>query len=992
MHDSLDDLKTGLEAKQASGAYDLRDHTLLGDYRIIRPLGRGGMGQVYLAENRVSGKRVALKLLPSRSVMDAGFLDRFRIESRVMSDLHHPNIVQVHHAGEDRGRYYLTMDYIAGPDGDAQTLEDRLKVEGSRLKVEEVKAIALQLLDALDYAHGKGIIHRDLKPANILLSRTQNPEPHVFVADFGLAKVVGDEFVTAMVKKSISLSMGRSIGEDPTQKPRYEGTSTGALLGTYDYMSPEQKAGAAVTEQSDLYAFGVILYRMLTGRKPEGRFKLPSAFGCNPAWDAIVEKCLEPDFQDRYASAAEVKADVERVGDRELRNTRKTRKGGWWVAAASLVVLVGLISFFFSRESGEPGELSSNAGVEASVRQASDDPPAVENVPAGPAEMTFRFSPGGVNVTVHGDAGLVGQARVGEDGIFRLPLPPGRYEVFAQKDGYALQPHTFTMGDASAEQLIELTPLRGGLTVSTVAGAAVQARRVGEDREVSLGTADADGRLNYDRLVEGAYDLVITHPDYFDRTNRVEVRKDRPAAVDGRLQGKPGSLFIVASPRAEVWVDGEKKGRTGEQLNDLAPGIRKVEVRMAGFRTERRDVEVLANRSAPRWNVGNLVRESGAIRIQFTVEPEAAEAHFQSVEKQWRVGSNPWKKFKGDSDYQDGLTVEPQKIELSAAGYDVRPVIPLSQVEVRDGQTTTVNFVVSPKPSRITITSNVRDAEVLDATGKNLGKVGSELTLPSFVNHVLTVQARGYDNGRTSFLLNQPDKTYNALEVKLEEQTGPVAGQNWTSPSTGMEFMWIDALKLWVGKYEVTNGEYRKKERGHDSKSFGRHSLNGDRQPVVYVNFDDAKKYAEWLTAQDRASLSGAKYRLPSEQEFLAYAQCGRGWEYPWGNNWPPVSGRAGNYHGQEGASSWNKISGYLDGHPVTCDVEKSWANPWGLYGVGGNVWETCASDASGNSFGAWRGASWYFYSQDHLRCSYRLVGDGSIRYFSLGFRLVLFR
>jgi formylglycine-generating enzyme required for sulfatase activity len=200
-------------------------------------------------------------------------------------------------------------------------------------------------------------------------------------------------------------------------------------------------------------------------------------------------------------------------------------------------------------------------------------------------------------------------------------------------------------------------------------------------------------------------------------------------------------------------------------------------------------------------------------------------------------------------------------------------------------------------------------------------------------------------------------------DAAASQRGAPVAGQNWTSPATGMKFVWIDALKMWVGKFEVTNGEYRKKEPRHDSKSYKNHSLNRDSQPVVYVNFDDAKAYAAWLTEREKAALGGARYRLPSEDEWMTYAQCGDGREYPWGNNWPPPSGRAGNYHGQEGAGTWDKISGYNDGFPVTAPVDKLWANPWGLHGVGGNVWEACARDSTGQafggSFGAWRGASW---------------------------------
>ena len=229
---------------------------------------------------------------------------------------------------------------------------------------------------------------------------------------------------------------------------------------------------------------------------------------------------------------------------------------------------------------------------------------------------------------------------------------------------------------------------------------------------------------------------------------------------------------------------------------------------------------------------------------------------------------------------------------------------------------------------------------------------------------------------------------------ELRVVMGSDAGsEDWTSPTTGMEFVWIAQMNLLVGKYEVTNGEYRKKKPQHGSDSHNGLSLNGDRQPVVYVNFDDAKAYAAWLTERDKAQLGGMRYRLPSEQEFMTYAQCGDGRKYPWGNNWPPLSGQAGNYDGQEGGdNSYGKISGYIDGHPVSCDVEKSWANSWGLYGVGGNVWEACAIESSGGSFGAWRGASWSFGKENNLRCAGQSSNHGSNPGRNFGFRLVLSR
>ncbi len=217
----------------------------------------------------------------------------------------------------------------------------------------------------------------------------------------------------------------------------------------------------------------------------------------------------------------------------------------------------------------------------------------------------------------------------------------------------------------------------------------------------------------------------------------------------------------------------------------------------------------------------------------------------------------------------------------------------------------------------------------------------------------------------------------------------------WISPSTGMEFIWIPELGMWVGKYEATNGEYREKEPWHDSGNFEGFSLNGDRQPVI-LEFDEARLFAEWMTQQDMLVLpEGFRYRIPSEAEWMIFAQCWDGRKYPWGDNWPPVSGYAGNYADETagellGWSNVNIITGYDDGNAVTAPVEQSWMNEWGLYGVGGNVWEVCATDSTGEFRSAWRGASWRQNLSGWLECSNRVAHFGTLREGEYGFRLVL--
>ena len=966
-----------------SGGYSLCEGIVFGEYKIIRALGRGGMGEVYEAENVVTHKKFALKVLP-RAATGGTFVDRFRIEARVMMDLRHPHIVLVHHAGEEGGLYYLTMDLVVGKEGEPESLEDLLKARGGRLKESEVRRIALEICGALESAHKKGVVHRDLKPGNVLLDE----EGHAHVSDFGLAKVVGSEYLNSVIERSISLSIagGRSLGDEETVGEdggkKKASSSARALLGTYDYMAPEQKSGGEISLRTDIYSFGVMLYRMLTGKKPEGRFKLPSAFSCAKTWDNIVAKCLETSPSDRYSSVSELRADIERVGRVLVRPVIYTIIavaiaicGGWWL-------LRGNVSGIRLAEKKLP-EIARqpDKGSEKAV-----DTPVVE----GGEEVLFEVEPAEVKVSVFGGKDLVYSGQTDKGGKLEVKLARGRYEIELQKDGYQLLSTEIEITGASTQRFM-MTPLRGVVLIKTVRGAKVRAE--GLEGKIELGKADDNGELRYDRLVEGKYTVKIEHPDYYEWVEEVEVRKDRIVEVKGELKGKPGSVYISASPEAEVWVDGEKKGKTGERIGGLEPGVRHFEVRRSGYRTERFEIEVLPNRDASRKVLGDLVRESGGVRIEAEV-PEYAKGYFGKVEKRVKIGSGVWKKVTLPH-VEEGLSCEETVVELQAAGFRVEKRVP-SRIFIEDGKTSEVRFTVVPEEAKLTITANAPGAEIYDKRGKKAGVAGKEIAVDSLKDMELIIKADGYANKEVRLLSMEPGKAYKH-EAVLEKIKGPVAGQDWRSPSTGMEFVWVEALKMWVGKYEVTNGEYRKKNPKHDSGDHEGRSLNGDRQPVVYVNFDDAKEYAEWLTERDREAgvlPEGYRYRLPSEEEFMVYCQCGDGRKYPWGKEWPPRSGQAGNYAGQQETSvlGWLRggIKGYDDGHIVTCDVEESWANPWGLYGVGGNVWEACASGSSGKSFGAWCGASWYSYYPDDLLCAARLDYGDSDRDFCCGFRVVL--
>ncbi|MEW6320892.1 MAG: protein kinase [Acidobacteriota bacterium] len=270
-------------------------------YRIVSPLGSGGMGVVYEAEDLRLGRRVALKFLPREAGADAVTLERFLREARIVSSLNHPHICTLHDIGEHEGQQFMVMELLEG-----EPLKARLA--RGPLPLDELLDLGAQLADALDAAHAQGVVHRDLKPANLFITR----RGQLKVLDFGVAK------------------LGESRRGDLAEtRAATELTTAGSTVGTVAYMSPEQSRGQEIDARSDLFSLGIVLYEMAVGRSPfqgptpavifEGiltRVPVPPSEvnATIPGdFDRIVGKALEKDREMRYQSAADVRADLKRL-------------------------------------------------------------------------------------------------------------------------------------------------------------------------------------------------------------------------------------------------------------------------------------------------------------------------------------------------------------------------------------------------------------------------------------------------------------------------------------------------------------------------------------------------------------------------------------------------------------------------------------------------------------------------------------------------------
>ncbi len=279
--------------------------TTLGPYEIVSSAGAGGMGEVYKAKDTRLDRTVAIKVLPSHLSDDADLKECFEREARAVSSLNHPHICTLHDVGHQDGVDFLVMESIEG-----ETLEDRLKK--GPLAFEEALRYAIQIADALDNAHRRGVVHRDLKPGNIMLTATGAK-----LLDFGLATRLRQGFGEVKVDDSSLLTV---------QKPL---TEKGTLIGTFQYMAPEQLEGENSDARTDVFAFGALLFEMLTGQKAfEGKSQAslivailehepPSITSLQPmsppAIDRVVRQCLAKDPDERWQTAGDLRRELEWV-------------------------------------------------------------------------------------------------------------------------------------------------------------------------------------------------------------------------------------------------------------------------------------------------------------------------------------------------------------------------------------------------------------------------------------------------------------------------------------------------------------------------------------------------------------------------------------------------------------------------------------------------------------------------------------------------------
>ena len=506
--------------------------TRLGPYEILTPLGAGGMGQVYKARDTRLERIVAVKVLPPALAVDPAFRERFEREAKSISALNHPHICTLHDVGRQDGVEFLVMEYLEG-----ETLAER--IARGPLKVDDTLRLAGQVAVALEKAHREGIVHRDLKPGNIMLVRTGSAAPVAKLLDFGLAK------------QGATPAVGVTVAVPATDVTHVSNaTAQGTILGTFQYMAPEQLEGREADARSDIWAFGCLLYEMLTARPPfEGathaglvaailerqpRPLEPSISEAAPGLQRLIGACLDKNPDDRFQTVRDVRRELEwlSISSTALAPVRGRPRLAVVAGSAALAALL-LIA-------------ATAIATRQLVPEASLPPPAI------------------FNVTLPPQAAMIGPA-MGHRAMPSVSVSPdGTRIAFIAHSGTVDSIWVRPIGDIQARQLKGTTRVRSlfwspdGASIGFFAGGMLRTIEVATEKTEAI--CDAPAAFGGSWAPDGT---ILFSPDERSPIYRVAARGGTPmpvTALDGSRQDQAhrwphflpdGQHFLYMS-----WTDG----------------------------------------------------------------------------------------------------------------------------------------------------------------------------------------------------------------------------------------------------------------------------------------------------------------------------------------------------------------------------------------------------------------------------------------------------
>jgi len=910
-------------------------HRLLPQYEITGILGRGGMGAVYEGRQAKLDRRVAIKVLPETFTQgedELNFAKRFEQEARAMANLDHPAIISVYDFGEtSEGQLYFVMEFIDGMD-----IHQYLHSHGGKLPQEDALAIVAHVLDALEYAHSHGIVHRDIKPANILLNR----EGRVKIADFGLAKKFGEAV-------------------DPSAPML---TMSNVAVGTPDFVAPEALDPEAKPDhRADLYAVGVMLYQMLTGRIPRGRWEMPSELDAaiDPRLDEIVGKAMESNPENRYASAAAVRADLDAIFSQPLAKVEAGEESD--AVAAAVPVTTGV--------RGAGGK-----------RPASGGRPK----PATPEKPKLALY-GGIAAAVL-VAGLIVMGMRG--GKEEKPSGTGVPPVASTEE--AGEPEHASVAAApevprNAEDSGRAAPVQeeSGRDILPVASReeTVESEQASVAADSGVPPVEDIGRMPMPQEESGTGILPVVSTEQTVEPEPAPVVVTAPPTSPTADSPPP-----TESANQEPSTKNEEPGTKNQELLPI-PGLApRLEAYLAARREQTGELaanylRALEARLGQAADAGDL-----ALATAFDEEKARIETLKTSLAE---APEDPFAALEGSADLPELPEGAPEGLAALRGTWESE------RARIREDLDGKLAASLQVLEGELTRARDFENARSVLAFREGLGGTSehTEQTVAETTPAPADAPPRGVDPDLAQATKEQPFE--NSLGMKFV----PV-------PGTDVLFCIHETRYRDYAEYakrarEGVDGGW--KNQTNDGFEIRR---GGDDHPVTRVSWEDAKAFCAWLSEKE-----GRTYRLPTDREWSIAVGIGdlEEWDadttpesvfkpqdiFPWGTEWPPPAG-AGNYSDESRRAKAPRddasyIDGYDDGFPTTAPVMSFVPNEFGLYDLGGNVWEWCEDwfDAS-NEHRVLRGGSWYRRERGNLLSSHRTHNAPTLRGVSSGFRVVL--
>lgn len=947
----------------------LRPGEVFDAYIVERFLGRGGMGEVYEVRHRTLDSRYAIKILPPSFAKRQDALDRFQNEARIMSRLNHPHIVRVDDFRLTEGLYWLRMELAQGDPAGAVTLQELADRNGGVIPQSQLLILMRDVIDGVAYAHSLGVVHRDLKPANILLFPGTDGRLHAKVSDYGLVKMMGEEYHRSQVTSVISLSQ---TGSNPAESE--EDTFNRALIGTWEYMSPEQQEAGDVDPRSDVYTLGLMMYRLLTGRKlsPWPPSHYDTAISRN--LDVFVLRALEPEAADRYENAGR----MLEVFDEFF--TRSPEEFSW----------------------SDPLQPTAPARTRSDrTRESTQSQPVIPEVPSIPVEDGMVASQN--DETGKRSAASVSESGPGSGAASSREFHAGRIGVDLEKARALAAEGNWDDAEAVLTALKNFNP---GASEIDAELQRLQAKHheqhVLELQQAAIANASRMAKRSMLGVL-GVIVLIIVLGTILlvGLKGKEEILNWFPF-LDS-IRGIPVATTVatpVATPFETPVASGTPAFQGGMAPATAAPAGSDTTPPVTVDGTPYPGQDTAAHPEMTPEQTGTSVAEPSGPAVDETGTDEAAAetADTAAMEPQPATAITPGQTPETDSGSESSpapalepaSTPEPTVMRISGEPPE-KPPVPT---------------VKTPAPERATPTAAEQglipdsgiQPEPTPAPARYDRFSAGARTIPDLGMELISVRGGGFLMGSDG-------------EGAVER---PLHYVKITQP-------------FWIGRREVTLAEYRKfmMETGNSNgirwsdsrcpyQSGESYPITGfklgqvDTQPVVLVTWFGARDFCDWLTRREREAgrlPPGYRYRLPTEAEWEYASRAGSATRYPWGDEWQCGLGMAEN----DAGSNENRCSGFYRSRrlPVnaTAPAGSFPPNAWGLFDTSGNVWEWCHDWFDSGYYGqspkdnppgpatgterVIRGGSW-INAAAKCTSSFRGGSDPSAAHASIGFRVVL--